>query len=201
MNKLSAIDAYDMVIFISTNAVVQCLKSMEAEKLKHKIIVSIGKKTAELLLKNGMQVNYSPERYFNSEALLAIDEFKKVVVNKNIAIIRGADGRDYLKNKLINLEAKVDYIDVYKSHCPQQNLDELKKLWEQNKLDTIVLTSASSTANFFKMATNEFWLNELTILIGSPRMQHEIPEGFKGKILIAEDPSDDTIFKKLKLEL
>ena len=64
----------------------------------------------------------------------------------------------------------------------------------------VLLTSASSTASFFELAKDEDWVNELTVLIGSSRMQHEIPAQFKGKILIAEDPSDETLFKKLTLE-
>ena len=133
--------------------------------------------------------------------MLTIEAFKEQSKGKKIAIVRGSSGRDYLKNNLIALGANVDYIDVYSRHCPQLNLDELKAAWQQRKCDVILLTSASSTASFFALAKNENWINEITVLIGSSRMQHEIPAQFKGKILIAEDPSDDTLFNKLTLEL
>lgn len=199
--KLETIKDYDIVIFISINAVEQCIQLLGSEALKTKTLVSTGKRTANALAKHDLKVKYCPDKYFNSEALLAIEAFAEESKSKKIAIIRGASGRDYLKNGLIDLGASVDYIDVYKRHCPQKNLHELKSLWQNRKLSIVLLTSASSTASFFALANNEIWINEITILIGSSRMQHEIPERFKGKILVAEDPSDDTLLKKLTVEL
>ncbi len=198
--KLNELIDYDIVIFVSSNAVEQCIKLIGTDILKDKILVTIGKKTAQTLTNHNLSVGFYPEKFFNSEALLGIEAFKELSKGKRIAIVRGSSGRDYLKNNLIALGASVDYIDVYSRHCPQQNLSELRAAHQQNKLDVVLLTSASSTASFFKLAKNEQWINELTLLIGSPRMQHEIPAQFKGKILIAEDPSDETLFKKLTLE-
>lgn len=199
-NTLKGLSDYDMLIFVSSNAVEQCVKLIGTQLLKNKILVTTGKKTAQALINHGLSVDFCPEKYFNSEALLSIDAFKQQAKDKKVAIIRGSSGRDYLKNNLIALGASVDYIDVYSRHCPQKNLDELKVALQQNRLDVVLLTSASSTASFFDLAKNENWVNELTLLIGSSRMQHEIPDHFKGKILIAEDPSDETLFKKLTLE-
>lgn len=196
---------YDMVVFVSSNAVEQCVNLVGIDSLKNKTLVTVGKKTAQALIKHGLSVNFCPEKYFNSEALLAIEEFKKEAAGKKIAIIRGSSGRDYLKNNLIALGANVDYMNVYSRNCPQQNLNELKTASQQGKLDIVLLTSASSTASFFELAElhladKEDWVNQLTLLIGSSRMQHEIPSNFQGKILIAEDPSDETLFERLTLE-
>ena len=199
--SLNELINYDVVIFVSVNAVEQTIKLIGTEILKHKTLVTTGKKTAQALINHKLIVDFCPEKLFNSEALLAIEAFKEQSKGKKIAIVRGSSGRDYLKNNLIALGANVDYIDVYSRHCPQLNLDELKAAWQQRKCDVILLTSASSTASFFALAKNENWINEITVLIGSSRMQHEIPAQFKGKILIAEDPSDDTLFNKLTLEL
>jgi len=201
LKKLNELIGYDVVIFVSSNAVEQCVKLIGTDILKGKTLVTTGKKTAQALTNHKLSVDFCPEKYFNSEALLGIEAFKEKSKGKKIAIIRGSSGRDFLKNNLTDLGASVDYIDVYSRHCPQQNLKQLKISWQQNKLDVVLLTSASSTASFFELAKNEDWVNELTLLIGSSRMQHEIPAQFKGKILIAEDPSDETLFKKLTLEL
>ncbi|MEH6455389.1 MAG: uroporphyrinogen-III synthase [Cocleimonas sp.] len=199
--KLNELIDYDMVIFVSSNAVEQCVKLIGTEILKHKTLVTTGKKTAQTLINHDLSVDFCPEKHFNSESLLGIKAFKEQSKGKKVAIIRGSSGRDYLKNNLIDLGASVDYIDVYSRHCPQKNLDQLKTACLQNELDVILLTSASSTASFFELAKDEDWINGVTLLIGSSRMQHEIPDWFKGKILIAEDPSDETLFKKLTLEL
>ena len=199
-HQLDSLQDYDLIIFISANAVEQTLDYLLAESLASVKIASVGKKTAHVLTNRGVNVDFCPEQIFNSEALLAIPEFKKFLKGKKIAIIRGEGGREYLRQNLLNLGAKVDYIDVYKRIHPEKSLQTLKEFWNHGELDIILLTSASSVSHFFKLAKNEPWTNELTLLLGSQRMQQEIPEGFQGKILIAEDPSDETLFKKLLLE-
>lgn len=198
--QLRKLTDYDILIFVSSNAVKYCLKHISTHLLKHKTLVTTGKKTAQTLIDQNLSVRFSPEKIFNSEALLAIDAFRNEAANKNIAIIRGSNGRDYLKDHLITLGASVDYIDVYSRHCPQHNLDNLKNSWKNGKLDTVLLTSASSTAQFFELATED-WINNITILIGSQRMKSNIPAHFRGKIIVAEDPSDETIFATLSAEL
>lgn len=201
VKTLKGLVDYDIVIFVSSNAVDQTIKLIGTNILEDKILVTTGKKTAQALLNHSLSVDFCPDKFFNSEALLAIDEFKEACKGKNVAIVRGSSGRDYLKNNLVTLGATVNYIDVYSRHCPQHNLNALQEAFEQEKLDLVLLTSASSTASFFALAKNDDWINKITLLIGSSRMEHEIPVQFKGKILIADDPSDETLLKKLTLEL
>ena len=198
--RLQGLIDYDIVIFVSSNAVNQTLELIGTNILAKKTLATTGKKTAQALLKNSLLVDFCPETFFNSEALLAVNGFTQACKNKKVAIVRGSSGRDYLKNKLAALGAKVDYIDVYSKHCPQKNLNELRTAFNNKELDIVLLTSASSTANFFALSNNERWIDEITLLIGSSRMQHEIPSEFKGKILIADDPSDETLLNKLTTE-
>ena len=199
--RINQLTYYDSLIFVSTNSVKYFLEQVAIDTLIGKTLITTGKKTAQALIDYGLSVHFCPDQHFNSEALLAIKAFKDHVKEKKIAIIRGSNGRDYLREQLTILGATVDYIDIYSRHCPQHNLNNLKTHWNNGKLDAVLLTSASSTANFFKLAKHEDWINKLTILIGSPRMKSNIPAHFSGKILIAEDPCDETIFKKLKAEL
>ena len=207
--QLLMLNDYDVLIFISANAVEECFNVISPNTIKTPSIATTGKKTAQALSNKGLSVTFCPEKHFNSEALLAIPEFKTKIKQSNntdnkkptkVAIIRGEGGRELLRDELLKTGASVDYIDVYKRYCPQENLNLLKEQWQQQKLDVVLLTSALSTAHFFRLANDEAWINELTLLIGSPRMQKEIPAQFKGKILIAEDPSDETLYKKLNLE-
>lgn len=197
INQLRKLKEYELIIFVSVNAVEHGIELVGADLLRTKRIATTGKKTALALESHGLTVGYCPNEVFNSEALLAVKDFKVDAANKNIAIIRGSGGRDYLKNNLIKLGANVDYVDVYKRHCPQKDLSDLDKLFHTQELDVVLLTSASSTANFFALTNNEKWLDDITLLIGSPRMQQEIPKEFRGKIVIADDPSDETLFKCL----
>ena len=201
--QLDNLQSYDLIIFVSANAVEQTFNvtnDIQLEKFESIKVATTGKKTASVLESFGVKVDFYPTEFFNSEALLAISEFKSFCDGKNIAIIRGEGGRDFLKTQLQLAGARVDYINTYQRTCPQSNLDLLAKYAKKGELDTVLLTSGTSVKNFFDLATatkNSSWINDVTLLLGSPRMQKEIPKSFQGKLAIAEDPSDETLTKKL----
>lgn len=195
--QLENIADYELVIFVSANAVEQTFKWIKVDSLKPIKIATTGKKTAATLTKLGIEIDFCPDQIFNSEALLAMPKFPLFCKDHKVVIIRGEGGRDLLKKSLLKIGAKVDYINAYQRSCPQKNLDFLKLQQRQSKLDVILLTSGSSVTNFFSLAKNEEWINDLTLLLGSPRMQKQIPSSFRGKLLIADDPSDETLYKKL----
>ncbi len=195
--QLENIQAYELLIFVSANAVEQFFKWITPTILGKAKIATTGKKTAETLKKYGVKVDFCPAEIFNSEALLAEPKFKYFSANKKIAIIRGEGGRDYLQHQLQVSGATVDYINTYQRICPQKDLVILEEYANKDKLDTVLLTSGASVENFFRLANKASWVNTLTLVIGSPRMEKKIPNSFQGKLVIAEDPSDETLYKKL----
>lgn len=195
--KLQKLNNVDLVIFVSVNAVEHTLKYIEANILDSIKIATTGEKTANLLRSNGITVDYCPDKVFNSEALLAMSEMRQFCKGRKIAIIRGENGRDFLRDSLSHIGAEVDYFDVYRRNCPQHNLDTIKQHWRAQKLDIILLSSGTSITNFFTLSKNEQWVDNLTLLLGSQRMHEIVPKHFKGKTLIAEDPSDETILEEL----
>jgi len=195
--QLQKLADFDLAIFVSTNAVEHALKYVNAGVFNSIKVATTGKKTASLLESHGIKVDYCPEKIFNSEALLAISGMKEFCIGKKVAIIRGENGRDYLRDSLLRAGSDTDYFDVYQRNCPQYNLDTIKQHWLDQKLDIILLSSGTSVNNFFRLANNEKWIDELTLLLGSERIRNKIPKGFQGKILVAEDPNDETIYQKL----
>ncbi len=195
--QLENLQTYDLVVFVSANAVEQSIKWIPPSTLDTVKIATTGKKTADALKQFDVKIDFCPKEIFNSEALLAEPNFKTFCIDKKIAIIRGESGRDYLQNQLQLAGANVDYIDAYQRICPQENLDALEQHAKQGELDIIMLTSGASVTNFFSRVKNTSWVNELTLLLGSPRMEKRIPDSFQGKLVIAEDPSDETLYKKL----
>jgi uroporphyrinogen-III synthase len=191
------LQAYDLVIFVSANAVEQTFKWITSSALNNVKVATTGKKTADALKQFDVKTDFCPKEIFNSEALLEEPNFKAFYSNKKIAIIRGEGGRDYLRDKLQLADANVDYIDAYQRICPQKDLAILEQHAKQGELDIILLTSGTSVTNFFNLVKNASWVNELTLLLGSPRMEKRIPNSFQGKLVIAEDPSDETLFKTL----
>lgn len=198
--QLASLADYDLAIFISTNAVEQTLNKIDTSVLKNLKLACVGEKTGLALKEYGLGIDFCPERFFNSEALLALDAFQKFIPGKKIALIKGEGGRDLLKKSLLKWGGDINSFDVYRRTCPQHNLDLLKNHQLRQELDIIILTSGFSVDNFFTLADKTDWIDSLTLLLGSERLKKHIPGNFKGKIIFAEDPNDNTLLKELTID-
>lgn len=204
---LKKLDYFDLLIFVSVNAVKQTLCTLSAtqlsiKELSTKKIAAVGKKTAQYLLAQGLDVSVTPDSYFNSESLLALHEIKELGPGDKVAIIRGEGGRNFLKEQLENQGAEVEYINVYRRFCPQTSLDELSEANQRQQLDIIMLTSVQSAFNLFDLqarGVDNGWLSKATLLLGSERIKNKLLSSqYKtGKLLVADDPSDETMFESL----
>lgn len=198
--QLTQIQNNDLLIFTSANAVNYSLKWLKQSDLQHLKVAAIGKKTAKLLKYKGIHVDYFPSQKFNSEALLAMSEIQSYGKGKRATIIRGQNGRDYLRERLEEQGVDVEYIDVYKRILPQQNIQLLREHNSNNQLDLILITSGSILQNLFKFLPENDWLSKTRILLGSERigaiMTDQYPH-YQGELLITADPSDETFYHKL----
>jgi len=201
--QLAKADEYDLLIFVSSNAVEQSLKWLPAPLPESVKIAAVGKKTAAILQQRGMPPDIFPRQHFNSETLLAMPEMQDYYAvskdgkPKNIAVIRGEGGRNKLRDTLLQHGANVDHVNVYRRVCPQTNADLLKQHWRRGELDIIVLTSGTSVENLFQLANGEEWLKQTKLLLGSRRIQQHIPEHYRGGMLYIDNPSDETLYSAL----
>ncbi|MCK5895577.1 MAG: uroporphyrinogen-III synthase [Cocleimonas sp.] len=194
--QLREIKQFDMAIFISQNAVEKALTFLDKTQLAPLNIAAVGKKTAASLQQNGLAVDYFPDEIFNSEALLALDKMQQVQ-GQNIIIFRGEGGRDVLRDTLQQRGANVSYSNVYSRRCPATTLEVLKQHHLHHKLDIIILTSGESLQHLLRLARGEAWLNQVVLLVGSQRIKKKFQSQFAGKIWVASDPSDETIYNYL----
>ncbi|MEE9444401.1 MAG: uroporphyrinogen-III synthase [Cocleimonas sp.] len=200
--RLKKITDYDLVIFISPNAVEQSLKWLKPISLQGLTVVAVGTKTSILLTQYGIQVAFSPKDNFNSESLLALPEMKNLGLGKKIAILRGEGGRDFLKEQLGLQGCKVDYIDLYKRNCPQNNLEVLTQHHKNKQLDIILITSGTSIEHLFSIKENNSgndWLDDARLLVGSDRIKQQILNSTThcGELISSDNPSDENIYQKL----
>ena len=195
----STIANCNYLIFTSRNSVEMAIKSLMGDlpigsilKIPKTIkIAAVGKQTAEALSAQGVSASIVPTELFNSEALLKHEDLQ-AVESKKIAIIRGEDGRDLLRDTLVERGATVDYIDVYRRVCPVENLLPLVKFQEQGGIDIIMLTSVEGLNNFHSLRADLTQLQHATLLVGSRRINDAIKElSHRGRVLVSEDPSDD----------
>ena len=103
---------FDVIIFISVNAVNYGIKYLKKLINKKVSIATIGNTTKKCVEGYGLTVNVSPSYNYSSKSLLATKYFSNIS-GKNILIVRGRGGKEVLKNKLTLQNNKVEYLEVY----------------------------------------------------------------------------------------
>ncbi len=111
LNNLPLKKHYDVIIFISINAVEYGLKTFKNLENQCSKIFAVGRATANKLIECGFKVDVFPSERASSEALLTIPEVK-LLTGKDILIFRGKGGRETLREGLGQYNT-VEYIEVY----------------------------------------------------------------------------------------
>lgn len=199
--RLAELRTQDYVIFTSANAVEYAAK-FAATKLTsllgdHCQVTAVGKKTAQALAAHGVTGLLVPDHTFNSEAVLALPELQHVA-GKKVSIIRGESGRSLLKETLLQRQAAVNYVDVYRRRCPNVTVLPLVKFLETQVIAIILITSEESLLNLFEMTRGQVALEGTTLLLGSQRIaESSALSAYEGEQLVATDPSDESIYNCL----
>lgn len=151
---------FDLIIFVSANAVLYTYKLLEQLKLPLTLgntpIAVIGAATRRAAQQAGFDVSLVPVSGYNTEALLALDEFQQhSLSSKSVLIIRGAGGLEDLSNSLQLRGASVTYAEVYRRSIPQQDRQisrhDLSKNWQDYAITTITATSNEALQNLYDM--------------------------------------------------
>lgn len=199
--QLAELAEYQMVIFISPNAVSGAkalLAETDAADLPQTCqIVCVGQGTARQLMADFQrQPDVIPESGFNSEALLALPALQQVA-GQRIMIIRGEGGRPLLGDTLLERGAEVIYANVYERRLPAVGLESIRAQMPQ--IQVIVLTSGEGLRNLWQMAKDEqTWLINMPLLVVNPRLASIASElGHQGEIITAVSAADEAIVTAL----
>ena len=103
--------SYDIVIFISVNAVIYASDYLQLIKENANKIFAVGPATAAMLAKYNIIVDIYPKDEPSSKKLLELVKYK-LIKDKKILIVRGRGGLETLKDKL-KKDNEVDYLEVY----------------------------------------------------------------------------------------
>lgn len=202
LDLIARLNQFDMLIFISINAVTHALAyiTQHSEWPKNIDIAAVGKRTALELTKHGHAPNVVPNTESNSEALLAT-EAMRAVAGKKILIFRGEGGRELLASELRQRGAQVDYAQVYRRAKPAQGLRETLHPFTEHNIDAVVVTSNEGLQNLYDIAAEEGLLQHflnLPLIVVSPRGSALAKElGFKKPPILAKEPSDSAIVSAL----
>lgn len=152
--SLDRLSEYDWIIFTSVNGVkffVQRLKErgMDIRDLKGLKVCGIGPKTAEAVESLGVRVDFVPKEYRAESIIegLGAQDLK----GKRILIPRAKVAREVLPEEMKKLGADVTIAETYVTIKPEGRKAEVKKLFEEGRIDAVTFTSSSTVTNFVDM--------------------------------------------------
>ncbi len=137
----------DIVIFVSSNAVIHGIGSVDASRAR---LAAVGPATRKAIESSGHAVSIFPEHGFDSESLLEAAELQDVAGN-TIRIVRGEGGRELLADSLRQRGARVDYLETYRRRAHEfstEDLSLLQQSWLGGDIHCVIAMSVDSLEFF-----------------------------------------------------
>ncbi|MES9972352.1 MAG: uroporphyrinogen-III synthase, partial [Candidatus Thiodiazotropha sp.] len=188
---------WDVIIFISPNAVSFGLKLLSDQRLRASL-GAVGQATAAALRQCGYSIDLMPADRYDSEGLLELAQLQQMAA-KRVLIVRGEGGRTLLGESLQARGAEVGYAEVYRRAKPSVDPAPLLARW-QEQVDLVTVTSVEVMHNLKSIMGKRGWpmLRHTPLLVISERMRVEArKEGFE-TILLATGADDDAILSAIQ---
>ena len=151
--EIGAIEAFDLVIFTSANAV--RFGTALLDDRRDVMLAAIGPATARALGEAGYHAAVTPSAGFDSESLL-LHPVLAHPAGRRILLVKGMNGRNLLEKQLTGRGAVVVVVDVYKrervSHSAA-TLDALAAEFAAGKIHIVTATSVDIAAGLLDIAT------------------------------------------------
>jgi uroporphyrinogen-III synthase len=195
--------SFDIVIFVSRNAVEfgVALIEEEGQSLHGKPVFAVGLGTAASLRALGVTQVVTPASEFSSEGLLRLDGLSEAKIkDKRIVIFRGVGGREHLAKTLERRNARVVYCECYERSKPALVLGGALKSNAVKVPDIGLATSLEVLDNLVEKIEDEGidQLFDMQMLVVGSRVGQEVEaRGFTHRALVVDNPSDDSILKRL----
>ena len=186
---------YDVVIFISVNAVIyseEYFSQLFVEPLK---IFAVGPTTAKKLIDKGVKVDSYPLENASSKELLLMPECEELS-DKKVLIVRGKGGSETLKNAL-KVRNQVDYFEVYRrTACKVSRLhiESIERFMETPD-GIVIANSVESLFNVVKLVKEirSYHVDQLksrTLVVLSERIKVQAQSICFKNVHVARTPSD-----------
>jgi uroporphyrinogen-III synthase len=173
LKHLPPLDQVQQAIFVSRPAshfFFQALQKHHIEWPKTIKTIAIGSATAKSLLQLGINAHFLAT-HATSEQLMQLPCFK-YCNNQTILWIKGPHGRTYIRDQLIKKNAKTIELNVYQSIVINYSEQQLKFLWEDDKVSVVLITSEQALNHLWSIlpSKGKKWLREKTCLVFSSRI-------------------------------
>ncbi|PAB60846.1 uroporphyrinogen-III C-methyltransferase [Anaeromicrobium sediminis] len=155
---MKKMDTYDWIIFTSVNGVNSFFERMKALKMDIRHmgqgkICAIGPATKDALEEKGLIVEYMPDVY-RAEAIVELIK-DKIKPGEKVLLPRADIARTVLIEELKKLGAQVTNMAIYETIVPDSKREELIDTLQNNNIDIITFTSASTVRNFITILGEE----------------------------------------------
>lgn len=177
---LARLADYDVLVFISRNAVEQGLARIRESGVAlapvpgRPVVAAIGVGTRRALEAGGFATVIAPEGPADSEALLAEPALGNVS-GKRIAVFRGEGGRETLAAGLRARGATVDYAECYRRRAPALDPQPLIAQWLRGEVHAVTVSSGEGLANLAARLgeTARTLLVALPVFVPHPRVAEQ----------------------------
>lgn len=133
---------------------------------------SVGAATAQILEDSGLDASF-PAEGDDSEALLELPGLRAVITQPHarVLIMRGEGGRELLAERLRELGASVEYLELYRRGVPHYPPTALLDRIEAERLNGLVVSSGQGFEHLHQLA-GAAWpqLARLPLFVPSPRV-------------------------------
>lgn len=191
---------FQLVIFVSPNAVRTALPRLRTFGIAPTLpCAAVGQGTQQVLRAEGFENVLAPSARFDSEALLEMLPTASVA-GKNILIVRGAGGRELLKETLSLRGARVSHAECYRRLAPRQpDVASLARL-QRGEIDVISITSVEGLQNLYALvapAHRQRLLATPLLVVGERQARAGRDLGFTS-VQVAARASDAAILDALR---
>jgi len=170
-NAIWKLAEYSSVCFTSKNAVVKFVERIRAlrpqavDTFATRNIFAVGKKTKMALESSGFTVLATPHHASAEELTTLLQEHQ--VKGAKILFPKSNIAREELPKRLRAMGAEVDEIVVYQTSIPEpENLDHIRQLFLEDRIDIATFFSPSSILNFTEMIGREILAHTAIAAIG-----------------------------------
>ena len=133
---------------------------------------SVGAATAQILESSGLDVSF-PAEGDDSEALLELPGLRAAITQAaaRVLIMRGEGGRELLAERLRELGASVEYLELYRRGLPHYPPTALLDRIEAERLNGLVVSSGQGFEHLHQLAGTAWpQLARLPLFVPSPRV-------------------------------
>jgi uroporphyrinogen-III synthase len=196
---LAALADYDLVLFVSANAVEQALALRPAADWPAGLrYAALGSGTARALARHGLPKPLLAPPPHDSEALLTLPQLQELS-GQRILIVRGTGGRDLLGETMRARGAAVNFAEVYQRIRPDSDARDILAAWARGAVDIVTATSGEALRNLVAMLGEpgrERLLATPLVVVSGRMVQQALALGFSGPRL-AEAAGDAALMTAL----